>query len=160
MHCHLGESEYADINGNDWTIGKYLDYTDGINNQMSSDELEYMWHKSAEKTIKLNLLNGNMAICAGRSAAICQKYKMLNLSGYPLMSGPKLSRFYKEGLSGFEKYRDKYSSAECKVGILLHSLYLVTPEMLRLAKECLDAGASFISVHVSEDNDTRKKERL
>ncbi len=41
----------------------------------------------------------------------------------------------------------------------MHSVYANDIESFELAKECIDRGAEFITVHISEDEETTKLEK-
>ena len=158
MHCHLGECDFMGLPGKNWTINKYLEYTNSVNDSISLRLQAERWNQSAEKSIKMISTNGIIGICAGRSAEICRQHDILNLSGYPLMKSRKLIKYYSDGLDGFKQYQETFSSPKCKVGVLIHSLYKVNNKMLELANSCMDMGASFICIHVSEDIETRAME--
>ena len=157
IHCHLGESLY-NIDGSDWTISKYLNYTEKIIKHMREDERDAMWMYSAQKTISQLIEHGTGVFCAARSAEIAKGNHICTMSGYPLMLSQKLKQYYLDGLIGFRQYINKNNSTDCSVGVFLHSLYKANKEILKLAKNCLDQQANFITVHVSEDQETRKKE--
>ena len=150
MHIHLGENMFRNISGDDWTIRDYLDYTNSVQEKMTDHEREKMWEHSATEVIKSLDNNFTVGFCAGRaiySLPICNHAVM---SAYPLMEGKKLERFVQSGLDGFLAYRQQNSTEHCRVGIILHSVYMNHEKTLRLAKECLKQEASFLVVHVAE----------
>lgn len=157
IHCHLGESLY-NVDGSEWTISRYLNYTDNIIKRMSEEDRNVIWKDSAQKTISLLIEHGIGVFCAARSAEIAKANHVCTMSGYPLMLSPKLRRYYLDGLAGFQKYRNDNDSIDCSIGIFLHSVYKADKQLLDLAKDCLDQQAEFITVHVSEDQETRMRE--
>lgn len=157
IHCHLGESLY-EIHGNDWTISKYLAYTSEITDNMIPSERDGFWQNSAEKTMRLLIKNGTGGFCAARSAEISKKYRLCTMAGYPLMLSRKLEQFHLEGLNGFTRYVRKNLSSRCCVGIFLHSLYKADEKLLDLAVNCFRNRAEFLTVHISEDPETRRLE--
>lgn len=70
IHCHLGESLFWNIDGDDWTLGKYLNYTKRYSELISKAEQQAKWEKSAKFTIEENINNGISGICAARSGEI------------------------------------------------------------------------------------------
>ena len=157
-HCHLGESIFKYIEGKDWTLNKYLNYTNEHNKKISKKKQKIEWTNSAKYTIEENIKNGITGFCAARSAQISKEYSIDNMSGYPLMKNEKLIEYTEAGINGFIEYKDKYKSEKCNVGLFFHSLYVNDAEILHIAKQCMEYGAEFISVHISEDIDSRKKE--
>jgi len=157
IHSHLGESLYS-IEGNCWNIGKYLDYTSGITNSKTDSENEKIWSESADKSIKLMQEAACCGFCAARSALKAKAADMLSMSGYPLMLSDKLKKFYVSGIDGFLKHCSLFRTAECSAGVFLHSVYKSNQELLKLAGECMQNNAEFISVHISEDAETRQME--
>jgi cytosine/adenosine deaminase-related metal-dependent hydrolase len=158
VHCHLGESIFKNIEGNDWTLEKYLKYTTEYNDGLDSENRNVQWLESAEYTIQKCTKNAIANICSARSAEMSRKYGIRNMAGYPIMQGQKLKEYYDEGLGGFKKYLLDNKSESCSVGVFLHSIYMNNTEGLALAKECMKSGADFITVHISEDENTRNKE--
>ncbi len=159
IHCHLGESIFRDISGNEWTLEKYLKYTDNINKRMSNDERNKTWEISAEYTLKQIKKQGIIGICAARSAEICEKWSIYNMAGYPIMDSDKLIAYKKGGIQAFKEYFKKNHNEMCNVGIFFHSLYKSNIESLKLAYECLENQAEHFSIHISEDIATYKKEK-
>lgn len=157
IHCHLGESMYQ-IEGNDWTLSKYLEYTSNIINKMNLTEQDSTWNQSAEFTVKKLLETGTGGFCAARSASVAKKYNICTMSGYPLMISKKLKKYYTAGFDGYFEYFNQNHSPSCSVGIFLHSLYKSNIELLELASECFHYSADFITVHISEDITTRNLE--
>ena len=158
IHCHLGESLYQ-IEGNDWTISKYLAHTSEIQNSMNPEERDRYWMQSAEVTIRELIKNGTGGFCAARSAEIAQRYHLCTMAGYPLMLSKKLKAFHAAGLSGYMTYYHQHVSQSCAVGIFLHSLYMADEALLRLTSDCFQYHADFITVHISEDMETRRMEQ-
>jgi cytosine/adenosine deaminase-related metal-dependent hydrolase len=74
------------------------------------------------------------------------------------MDSEKLIAFKNSGIQGFRSFCQNNESAECKVGIFLHSVYSNDESSFRLARECLRECAGFISIHVSEDMATARLE--
>ena len=159
MHCHLGENMFQRLNGNNWSINKYLEYTSKYNESLSLEEQETVWHESAVATLKNLEVNGIIGICAGRSAEVAEIFDFNNMSGYPIMNGRKLEKFKDAGVKGFREYLQRYRSRKCSVGVLLHSLYENDRESIKLARACLEVGAEFFSVHVAEDENTALQEK-
>ncbi|MDE6424715.1 MAG: amidohydrolase family protein [Ruminococcus sp.] len=157
IHCHLGESLYK-INGKNWNLSKYLKYTSNIVNKMNKIEQNRAWNDSAEFTVKKLLETGTGGFCAARSADIAKKYNICTMAGYPLMLSKKLEEYRNAGIEGYAKYFNQKKSPFCSVGIFLHSLYKANNELLQLASQCFDYNADFITVHISEDVETRKLE--
>ena len=73
------------------------------------------------------------------------------------MKSNKLREFI-PSLERFCLYKKMHESSACHVGILLHSLYMTDETMLNFARKAMLAGASFFTVHISEDDGTRNKE--
>lgn len=157
IHCHLGESLYI-VDGSDWTILKYLAYTSEIVDNMTPLEKDLFWQRSAEKTIQLLIESGTGGFCAARSAEISKKHHLCTMSGYPLMLSRKLEQYYLDGLDGFSRYASENNSPYCSVGIFLHSLYKADEKLLHLAAKCFCSSAEFLTVHLSEDLETRQLE--
>jgi len=157
IHCHLGESLYG-ISGSDWTILKYLAYTSEVVNNMTPLERDAFWQRSAEKTIQLLIESGTGGFCAARSAEISKKHHLCTMSGYPLMLSQKLEKYYLDGFDGFSRYTNENDSPYCSVGVFLHSLYKADEKLLHLAVKCFCGPAKFLTVHVSEDLETRQLE--
>lgn len=158
IHCHLGENAFRCIKGNNWTIKKYLEYTENYHKQYSAVETENMWKKSASETIDYNIKNGIMGFCAARSAEIASEYHMDTMAGYPLMKSEKLRRFSDLGIHGFTDYYSRWNGEYCSVGVFLHSLYANDFSALQLTAEMLRGGAEFLTIHISEDKWTRMLE--
>ena len=66
------------------------------------------------------------------------------------MKSNKLKEFI-PSLERFCLYKKAHESSVCHVGILLHSLYMTDEAMLNFAHKAMLAGASFFTVHISED---------
>ena len=158
LHAHLGESIFKDINGTDWTITKYLSYTSKLINKQCKEEQEAKWYKSAIYTMREMLNNGTCGFCAARSAPVYKKLHLNTMAGYPIMNTEKLKMFQVGGIEEFDRYYSQYNDEKCSVGIFLHSLYMTDIYSLRFAKACMERGAEFVSVHLSEDYITREKE--
>ena len=86
MHSHLGESTFRNINGNDWTISKYLEYTERYNESLSKEQKASSWIESANFSAKEMRCKGTIGFCAARSVEIANTFDMLTLSGYPIMT--------------------------------------------------------------------------
>lgn len=152
IHSHLGESLYYDlISGDSWTIGKYLSYTEKLNSNMNKLERDELWNKSAIISANEMMKEGTVGFCAARSAGIASEFGLLTMSGYPIMNSVKLNDFKVDGLRKFKAYYNEFNSGTCSVGIFLHSVYANDEESLSLVANCMDEGAEYITVHVSED---------
>lgn len=158
LHAHLGESVFRDITGSNWTLEKYLRYTDNHNGQLDESSLAKEWKFSAEYTISEQQKHGIFGFCAARSAEISLKYNAINMSGYPIMNSAKLKKYAKRGLDGFKEYYSRFQNPNCSIGIFLHSIYRNDLSSFKLAYDCLNAGAKFLTCHISEDAWSRKKE--
>lgn len=158
LHAHLGESIFRDITGSDWTITRYLSYTSAYHGKQRKDEQDRQWAESAVFTMREMLSHGTGGFCAARSAPIHASLHMDTMAGYPIMNSEKLKRFQVEGIGGFDRYRQQHRDETCAVGIFFHSLYMTDANSLRFAAECMERGAEFLSVHLSEDSITREKE--
>ncbi|MCI9032103.1 MAG: amidohydrolase family protein [Clostridia bacterium] len=159
IHCHLGESVFKDISGNDWDILKYLAYTETHNKKLTEQERKIEWSESAIFTIDELAKTDTVGLCASRSAEICRKFSFCNMSGFPIMNSEKVIEFKKSGLEGFLDYKSEFQSDDCCVGVFLHSLYFNDRESLRLASQAMRCGGEFITVHVSEDSQTYELEK-
>lgn len=159
MHSHLGESVFCDIDGNDWTITKYLEYTEKYNAGLTQEQKASSWIESAKYSVEEMYLQGTVGFCAARSSSIASEYDMLTMSGYPIMNSRKLADFKKAGAAGFRSFWDENKSNTSMIGIFLHSVYANDAESFVLARKCLDMGAEFITVHVSEDEVTTELEK-
>lgn len=156
-HIHMGESIFRNIEGN-WSLEKYLEYTEQYNNKLSKAEREKVWMESAHYTVRESIIHGTGIICAARSH-MANEYGLKVLSGYPLMSSEKLSSFFEQGLEGYIKFKELNISRNVKIGIFLHSLYKTSPDYLQLSKHIAENGVDFFTVHVSESEFTRTKEK-
>lgn len=155
MHSHLGESLFFNsISGKNWSLLKYLNYTESITNKMTKIQKEMFWEQSAIITAKKMKAEGTIGFCAARSTKIAEKFNLLNMSGYPIMNSPKLIKFKEEGIKGFYKFYNENNSTNSSVGIFFHSVYANDDNSFKLALESMKLGAEFITVHVSEDYDT------
>lgn len=159
MHSHLGESTFRNINGTDWTISKYLEYTERYNESLSKEQKASSWIESANFSAKEMRCKGTIGFCAARSVEIANTFDMLTLSGYPIMNSKKLASYKNAGINGFKEYWSKNKSDRNKIGVFLHSVYANDIESFELAQECIDIGAEFITVHISEDEETTKFEK-
>lgn len=63
-----------------------------------------------------------------------------------------------DGFEGFSRYAGENASPYCSVGVFLHSLYKADEKLLHLAVKCCSSLAEFLTVHVSEDLETRRLE--
>ena len=158
IHCHLGESVFKDISGNEWDILKYLSYTESHNKSLSAQERKLEWDESAIFTINELCSVDTVGLCASRSAEICKQFSYCNMSGFPIMNSEKVIEFKKSGLNGFLEYKGKHQSPSCSVGIFLHSLYFNDSESLKFASQAMQNGGEFITVHIAEDEQTYEKE--
>lgn len=158
LHAHLGESLFKNISGNDWTISRYLSYTDDIIREQSRKEQERKWYESALYTMQQMKQNGIGGFCAARSAPVYEVSNMYTMSGYPIMNSEKLKHFQDGGINEFDRYYKTFNNEKCSVGIFFHSLYMTDNSSLSFARMCLEHGAEFMSVHLSEDRETREKE--
>lgn len=159
-HCHLGESLYEiskeEMSG--MTISRYVEITENINRNLDADSRGKMWKKSARLTAVGQISNCISGICAARCADICNENRLLAMTGYPIMDSVKLKGYMRKGIRGFTDYMDKCTSPQVSVGLFFHSLYVNGKDELELAREAMEHGSEFISVHVSEDLPTRQKE--
>ena len=158
MHVHLGENMFRDISGGDWTIRDYLNYTNRIQEQMSDRERTLSWECSANEVIRSLRQNYTAGFCAGRAVCSLPIGDFAVMSAYPLMKGKKLEHFMKSGIDGFLNYRRQNATANCNIGIILHSLYMNDGDSLLFAKQCLKNGAAFLVIHVAEDEFTSSLE--
>ena len=160
IHCHLGESLYAlsPEEMSDLTIERYIKLTEDINKQLHPDERDLLWEKSAHLTAELQRDNSISGICAARCAEICKEHGLLSMSGYPLMNSVKLREYAIAGIQSFTVYLKENSSPNCSVGVFFHSLYTNGDLELSFARDAMEIGAEFLSVHVSEDHPTRQRE--
>lgn len=159
IHSHLGESIFRDIEGNDWTISKYLEYTEKYNERLSKEKKASLWIESARFSAREMRIQGTVGFCAARSAEIADEYNMLTMSGYPIMNSNKLASYKEAGIDGFKEYMDKNKSVKNSIGVFLHSVYANDVASLILAQECINMGAEFITVHISEDEETANLEK-
>lgn|GEM_PF-2862929 len=158
-HSHLGESIFRNIQGCDWSILKYLEYTEKYNAKLSKEQKESSWFESARYSAKKMKEQGTIGFCAARAAVIAESYNMLTMSGYPIMNSLKLSNYKKAGIEGFRSYWKENKRSTNRIGIFLHSVYANDENSFILAKQCFDEGAEFITVHVSEDEETTELEK-
>lgn len=158
LHTHLGEAFFRGISGSDWTLSRYLSYTEQTVNALSAEARELQWNESARMACREALETGTIGICAGRAADPCNVAGLFCMSGYPLMNTPKLQSFLVDGVQKFQDDLRRWKSDRCSVGVLLHSLYMTDEKTLSLAIELSGCGAEFFSMHLSEDADTREKE--
>ncbi|MFI3252406.1 MAG: amidohydrolase family protein [bacterium] len=158
IHSHLGENIYKDISGDDWTIQKYLNHTFSVCDSMTKEELSIKTAESFNQVIEASKENLIAGICASRSAEVCEKYKFNNLAGYPIMKVERRSEYLNSGIDGFLNYKKQYESDNCIVGISIHALYSNTAKELEFARQCVEHGAGFVTIHISEDLETRAQE--
>lgn len=158
IHSHLGENIYKDIDGDDWTIKKYLTHTFNVSDSMSKEQLAIETKKSFNDVVKMSKENLIAGICASRSAEVCNDNDLNNLSGYPIMNVERRSEYLKDGIEGFKTYQNNHETDNCIVGVSIHSLYTNTTKELEFARECVLNGAKFVTIHVSEDLETRAQE--
>lgn len=159
IHSHLGESIFRDINGNDWTIAKYLEYTEKYNAGLTKEQKIASWLESARYSAEEMYSKGIIGFCAARSSGIALEYNLLTMSGYPIMNSRKLADYKKAGIAGFRLFLEENQSDTSMIGVFLHSVYANDRESLLLARKCMDMGAEFVSVHVSEDLFTTELEK-
>ena len=159
MHSHLGESIFKSISGDDWTISRYLEYTEKYNAELSKEERDSVWLESARYTARQMYAQGTLGFCAARSSSIAKEFNLLTMSGYPIMNSRKLIDFKNAGLNGFIAYMNENKSVAGKVGVFLHSIYSNDAESFDFARQCIKNGADFITVHVSEDLYTSEMEK-
>ncbi len=158
IHSHLGENLYRDIDGDGWSISKYLEYVFSITKSLSKEQLQEKTEQSFNEVVQYSKDNMIAGICASRSAFVCDLHNLNNLAGYPIMKVEQRSEYLNNGLNGFLEYKNKYENDSCIVGVSIHSLYTNTEKELEFAKLCVDNGAKFVTIHVSEDLETRAKE--
>ena len=158
LHTHLGEAEFEGISGSDWTILRYLNYTETLNRGLRQEEKDKRWKDSAEITLERLLDTGIIGFAAGRSAEICSRKNIPNMSGYPLMKSTKLRNNTDLGIKGFLDYYNTYRKTDCRVGVLLHSLYYTDIREIEIASKAMASGADFFAIHISEDEETRNLE--
>lgn len=159
MHSHLGESIFRNIEGNDWSVLKYIEYTEQYHSKLSEEQKKSAWNESAVYSANKMIEQGTVGFCAARSAGIAAEYNMLTMSGYPIMNSRKLSDYKKAGIDGFKSYWEENESSTNKIGVFLHSVYANDEGSFSLARQCLKEGAEFITVHISEDEITTRLEK-
>lgn len=158
IHSHLGESIFKDISGTEWTLEKYLSYTEKYNNLLDKITRQNKWTESAMFTINNMKKNGTFGFCSARSSEIANKYGIDTMSGYPIMNSLKLLDYKMAGLDGFKKYFSSNNNEKSSVGVFLHSVYDNDEDSFELAYMCMNAGAEFITIHISEDYSSMCKE--
>lgn len=151
MHSHLGESIFRSIDGNDWSVAKYLEYTEKHNAGLTKEQKNTSWIESARYSAEEMFSQGTLGFCAARASVIAEEYDMLTMSGYPIMNSSKLIDYKKAGVLGFQSYLEENKTNTNRIGIFLHSVYANDEASLELACKCMDMGAEFITVHISED---------
>lgn len=160
LHSHLGESLYFKyITGKNWDITKYLKYTEEIMSNLSKKEKDIFWEKSAKIAAQDMKKYGTLGFCAARSTKIAREFGFLTMSGYPIMNSKKLLKFKEEGVEGFLKFYNENNDKDSLVGVFLHSVYANDEDSFKLALDCMELGAKFLTVHVSEDYDTYQLEK-
>ena len=75
------------------------------------------------------------------------------------MNSQKLIDYKNAGIDGFQRYLNQNKLKTNKIGLFLHSVYANDAASFKLAKECIDMGAEFITVHIAEDEETARSER-
>ena len=158
LHAHLGESVFRNINGKHWSLNKYLAYTNQRNEGISKEQQQSLWKQSADATIDEMGRQGITLFCAGRSAEPAKQHGILTMAGYPIMNNAKIIEYKNQGVQGFAHYMSENQSDRISIGVFLHSLYANDQSSLELAKECMDNGAEFITIHISEDSESRENE--
>jgi len=159
LHVHLGENQFKGIRGDNWSLMKYIRHTERANACLTSPERERLWQQSAAEVLHDLMSLGVCGLCAARASSSERALGFKVLSGYPVMRTVKLAGFLNAGLAGYLKYRERYESGKCKVGVFLHSLYANDGAALELVSRCLDVGAEFVTVHVAEDEESEAMER-
>ncbi|MBA4601991.1 amidohydrolase family protein [Thermoactinomyces mirandus] len=154
-HVHLGETLFQGLKGR-WSLEQYLMLAERWNNQLDGMK-EDAWIHSAHVTVNEMIRYGTSVFCAARSGEIAQKHGLMAFSGYPLMESKKLNSFL---INGFEKYAQFVENTIIlghRPGIFLHSLYSNRPSTLELARKCLSYASSFLTIHIAETIETRRK---
>ena len=157
IHSHLGENLFPSPDS-DCTIKKYLQYTSKITDNLSAEENQKLWSKSAELAISEMNKYGTIGFCAARSTELASMNNLITMSGYPFMISKKLHHYSNDSFNKYKNYYTQNVSEMCSVGIFLHSLYTVNESILSQVKKCYDYMADFITAHVSEDEETREQE--
>ena len=157
IHSHLGENLFPPPDS-DCTIKKYLQYTSKITDNLSAEQNQELWNKSANLAISEMYKSGTIGFCAARSTEVVNKKKLITMSGYPFMISKKLRHYSNDSFNRYKNYYAENASDICSVGIFLHSLYMANESILSQVKKCYDYKADFIAVHVSEDDETRQQE--
>ncbi|MCM1297077.1 MAG: amidohydrolase family protein [Muribaculaceae bacterium] len=159
LHCHLGENTFRNIVGDAWTLSKYLSYTENYCKNIGEEERTALWQQSAISVINESKSNNVVGLCASGCARLCKQYDMLNMSAYSITSLIKAADNPKEREDLFKNYYMEYNNAQCSIGASLHSIYKSDKETLVLARNVMDWGAEFFTVHISEDYNTTLLER-
>lgn len=157
LHCHLGESLYKVKNKN-LTLVQYLQKTENINNKLTKQKQKKLWDKSAIFTYKKLKKEATIGFCAGRASYLKTDKLTFKLSGYPLMKTEKLEDYLNDFI---KKYKDYYllnRTSNCKIGLFIHSLYMTDENVFKMASQIDNSLIDFITIHISEDVLTRKKE--
>lgn len=159
IHCHLGESIFRNIEGDDWNLNKYLEYTERYNKKLSVQKRMQAWKRGARDTIFELEKNGIYGFCAGRAneAECCAGMNVM--AGYPIMKSVKLLEYRVDGLKKFKELMTSCRNEKLNIGIFLHSLYKIEKRDLILVQECMEAGAEFLTVHISENEETTMTEQ-
>ena len=60
MHSHLGECVFFNIEGTDWTISRYLEYTEKYNAGLSKTQRDSVWMESAKQAVDEMSIQGRL----------------------------------------------------------------------------------------------------
>lgn len=157
LHSHLGECVFSNIEGGGWTIAKYLEYTNSELAKNTKQQNAEDWKRSADCAILQMCQSGTIGYCAGRAYEVEDNLPIV-LGGYPFMLTKKLQDYSLDAFNKFIQTFKEKRKETLKIGVFFHSLYANNEENLILAKKCMDYGADFFTIHLSEDVETRAKE--
>jgi len=150
-HVHLGDTIFRGIINN-VTLDEYLRQTEMYNKKFDDFSRRLI---SAQLTLLDFIRNGTTSCCVGRGWPLLKEinfYNMNVLTGYVLMDIERLRDDYKNFDVKFSTYKreiEKFSPS-LKIGIFIHSLNLVSENLLKKVKQIIDTEKIKIIVHVGE----------
>lgn len=149
-HAHLGETIFRG-RADGLNLEEYLDFTEQAWRHYSGNK-DTIRKITAHLTLIEAATNGIGTLCFGRGWEAVSDVPLKMFMGYPLMLSPKLSDYAHQWTIQYEEVlRQLASNRNIKLGIFIHSLLMVNPEILKAVSElCKKSEVNFITLHVAE----------
>jgi 5-methylthioadenosine/S-adenosylhomocysteine deaminase len=160
-HLHLGDTIFRGIINN-VTLNEYLEKTEKYNEKFDDFSRRKI---SAQLTLLDSIRNGITSCCVGRGWPLLKEidfFGMNILTGYVLMDIKRLREDYEDLEKKFFVYKkemEKFSS-NLKVAIFIHSLDLISKNLLKKIKQVVSKEKIRLIVHVGEIIKKNKKSDL